>query len=257
LTDRKKNLDHILALLNQSAELSVQELADNLQVSTMTIRRYLDEMETTGQVKRSHGKARIVISNAKEHEPYILGRQIEKNAEVKQRIGQAAASLIKPDQMVFLDSGSTIPYLVKSIDPEMGISVLCYTFQTALEFYRRRNTKLILAGGYYDHDSDIFSSNRTIDLIKDLRADTAFISTGGVDRDLGLTTYFYLEADIKKAFIASAKEVILVTDSTKFGKVSITYFADPKDIDVIVTDAGITDEYRQLFDQLQIKVLIV
>ena len=255
--ERSKRKDHIVALLGQTSEMSVNEIADILKVSTMTIRRYLHELEEEGLVRRLHGKALLLNMMSRPVDPYVLGKQIEKNAELKSKIGAAAASLVRPDEMIFLDSGSTTPFIAKSINAQMHLNVLCYTFQNALEFYNRPNTKLILSGGYYDRDSNIFYSNKSLEIIKDLRADTAFISTAGVDKDLGLTTYFYFEADIKKALIASAKRVVLVTDSTKFGKVSITYFTSIQNLDVVVTDEGIPDEYRNFFVEQGIELIIV
>lgn len=255
-TERQTRMDRILALLGQTEEMTVNEIADVLNVSTMTIRRYLNDMEEEGLLKRRHGKAVLMNSHDKQQDPYILDKQIEKNAEVKQRIGIAAASLAKPEQMVFFDSGSTTPYIAKHMDPDMHVSVLCYTFQNALEFYNRPNTKLILSGGFYDRDSNVFYSNKSLEIIRDLRADMAFISAGGVDKDLGLTTYFYFEAEIKKTLMSFARKVVLVTDSSKFGHNSITCFGDLRDVDIVVTDPGIPDEYRALLENMGIELIL-
>ena len=124
------------------------------------------------------------------------------------------------------------------------------------EFYPRQNTNLILLGGFFHRDSNIFHSVECQALIEKTRADRAFISTGGLDSELGLTTYFYYEAEIKRAIIRAARQIILVADSTKFGKISLTHFAGLDQLDTIVTDGGISEEYRETIQELGIKLII-
>jgi DeoR/GlpR family transcriptional regulator of sugar metabolism len=189
-------------------------------------------------------------------DPYILGEQTTINAAEKNLIGITAAGLVQPHETIFLDSGSTTPFIAKHIGAELPMTVLCYTFTNALEFYPRQNTNLILLGGYFHRDSNIFHSVENRALISNTRADRAFISTGGLDADLGLTTYFYYEADIKREMIRSARQIVLVTDSTKFGKISITHFAGLDEIDAIITDEGIPVEYREILTVRGIELII-
>ena len=100
-TERQTRMDRILALLGQTEEMTVNEIADVLNVSTMTVRRYLNDMEEEGLLRRQHGKALLMNSRDKLQDPYILNKQIEKNADIKQRIGIAAEALVKPEQMGF------------------------------------------------------------------------------------------------------------------------------------------------------------
>ncbi len=187
---------------------------------------------------------------------YLLGEQTEKNVRQKSLIGLKAASLIRPHEIIFLDSGSTTPFIAKYLDRDVPITVLCYTYKNASEFHNRKNTNLILSGGYFHGDSSIFHSKEGCELIKNIRADKAFISTGGIDEELGLTTYFYYEVDIKKAMIESAKQIILVADSSKFGKVNITYCASLKDVHTVLTDSGITENYKNIISDLGIELII-
>jgi DeoR family deoxyribose operon repressor len=134
--------------------------------------------------------------------------------------------------------------------------VLCYTFTNALEFYPRENTNLILLGGFLHRDSNIIHSVENLELIRNTRADKAFISTGGLDPKMGLTTYFDYEAAIKREMINSARQIILVTDSSKFGEINVVHFADLDKIDMIITDQGISEEYRRLFMDREIELII-
>ena len=117
--------------------------------------------------------------------------------------------------------------------------------------------KLILSGGILEHDSNIFYSEESANFISRFRADKVFLSAGGVHLDMGITTYFYYEIAIKKAMIKSAKNRILVTDSSKFNKISTIFFANIEEIDTIITDDGISDEYREIIELKGIKIYIV
>ncbi|MEA3326601.1 MAG: DeoR/GlpR family DNA-binding transcription regulator [Chloroflexota bacterium] len=244
--ERKKRLRNIVYLFKQEEELSVKEISGMLHVSDMTIRRDLDALEQQGVVRRNHGGAVLLGQNTSVRDPYILGEQTAKNAREKNLIGIKAASLVQPHETIFLDSGSTTPFIAKNLNSDLPITVICYTFTNALEFYPRKNANLILLGGYFHRDSNVFHSPENHALIRNTRADKAFISTGGLDPELGLTTYFNYEAAIKREMIRSAKHIILVADSTKFGSISVTHFAELSDIDTIITDDGLTKEYRNI-----------
>lgn len=254
--ERKKRLKYLENLLNQKVELSVKEIAEQLQVSDMTVRRDLDELEEQGVIRRTHGGAIHLDPSSHVKEPYIPGEQTTKNAREKSLIGLRAASLIQPHETIFLDSGTTTPYIAKHLDSQLPITVLCYTITNLLELYPRDHVNLILLGGYFHRDSNIFHSIENQALIGNTRADKAFISTGGFDPQLGLTTYFYNEADIKREMIRSARQIILVTDSTKFGQISVTHFADLSEIDTIITDNGVSDEYRETLAERGIELII-
>jgi len=243
-------------LLNQKSELSVKEIAEMLHVSDMTVRRDLNELERQGIIRRTHGGATLLDPSSSVRDPYILGEQTAKYVREKSMIGIKAASLVRPDETILLDSGSTTPFVARHIDKDLPLTVLCYTFTNALEFYPRKNANLILLGGFFHRDSNIFHSVENRALISNIRADKAFISTGGLDPDLGLTTYFYYEADIKREMIRSARQIILVTDSTKFGKISVAHFAGLDEVDTVITDEGISDEYREILADRGIELLI-
>lgn len=254
--ERKKRIQNIEKLLNQEVELSVKEIAEMLHVSDMTVRRDFDALEEQGKIRRTHGGAVLLDPTTHTGDTYILGEHTTKNVREKNLIGIKAASLVQPHETIYLDSGTTTPFVAKHLSPELPITVLCYTITNALEFYPRKNANLILLGGIFHRDSHIFHSDENLALITKTRADKAFISTGGLDPELGLTTYFYYEAEIKREMIRSARQIILVTDSTKLGKISVTHFAGLDEIDMIITDNGISEEYRQIIKDLEIELII-
>lgn len=254
--ERKKRISAITHLLQQKNEISVKEISEMMHVSEMTIRRDLDTLEEQGVVNRTHGGAVLLDPNTSIRYPYILGEQITKNTREKNLIGIKAASLVRPHETIFLDSGTTTPFVAKNLNPDLPITALCYTFTNAMELYPRTNTNLILLGGLFHRDSNIFHSVENYGLIRNTRADKAFISTGGFDPEMGLTTFFDYEAAIKREMIRSARHIILVADSTKFGKISVAHFAELDDVDTIITDDGISKEYREILVDRGIELII-
>jgi len=259
MTYEKQNnrIKNILRLLQQKEKATIAEIAAILNVSDMTVRRDLKEMEKEGFIKRTHGGAVLSSGTITIEDPYIISKETTRNIRQKSRIGEKAASLIYPNETVFFDSGSTTFFVAKFVDKKMPFTAVCYTFKNAIEFYKWKDINLILLGGFFHRDSNVFQSINGTYQISSIRADKAFISSAGVDETLGLTTYFYFEADIKKAMIASAKQRILVVDSSKFGKVSITFFANLDDINIIITDEGISEEYKKIIKSKDIELYIV
>jgi DeoR family transcriptional regulator, deoxyribose operon repressor len=254
--ERKKRIGSIIHLIQQKKEISVKEIAEVMHVSEMTIRRDLDALEQQGVVNRTHGGAVLLVPTTSVSFPYILREQFTKNTREKTLIGIKAASMVQPHETIFLDSGTTTPFIAKNMNPDLPVTVLCYTFTNALEFYQRNNANLILLGGLLHRDSNIFYSVDNYELIRKTRADKAFISTGGFDPQMGLTTFFDYEAVIKREMIRSAKHIILVADSTKFGNISVTHFAELDEIDTIITDDSLSEEYRKIIVNRGIKLII-
>ena len=254
--DKTLRWKNIMALISQKGEMSVKETAGILGVSEITIRRDLTEMKNERLVSRTHGGARLFDLGSMIGENYVVTEQSEKNAGQKSTIGLKAASLVKANETIFLDSGSTTPFIAKYIDKQLPITVLCYTLLNALEFSGRKNVNLILYGGFYHRDSTIFYNPEGLSFIRGIRADKAFISAAGIDEKLGLTTYFHFEVDMKKAMIQSAKQIILVVDSSKFGTTSVSFFAGLEQVHTVVTDPGISARDADMLRQRGIEVII-
>lgn len=254
--EKKKRLMNIVSLLHQKEEMTVKEIAGLLNVSDMTIRRDLTDLEKERQVIRTHGGAKIFDPSLGVDSAYFIGEQMEQRVLEKNAIGMAAARQIKAHETVIMDSGSTMPFIARYLDRNIPVTVVCNTFQTACELIQNRHVNLVLTGGYFHRDSNVFHSREGCDLIRSIRAEKAFISAAGIDEHLGLTTFFYFEAETKRAIIESSKQVILTVDSTKFGKVSTSFFTDLDRVNTIVTDSGISDQYRDIIDRRGIELIV-
>ena len=173
-------------------------------------------------------------------------------AEEKKRIGAKAASLVEPDDVVIIDSGSTTEHLARCLPQDARLTVICFALNIMLEVSSRGKCTVVFAGGTLRSDTLVFQSAEGIDLVRHHRANKAFVSAGGVSDTLGVTCADPAEAELKKAAMQSAQSRILLVDSSKLGRVTPAWFAALKDFDAIVTDSGISLEYVEIARSLGI-----
>ncbi len=257
MSKKSNRIKEILTFLHNQGEVSVKELAQYLLTSEMTIRRDLNFLEEEKIVRRIHGGAVLNSSYLINTDiRYLFGEEIEKSIEQKNLIGHASSLLIKNDETIGFDIGTTIPFIARNLNRDISITAVCTTFECAIELYNKKNINLLITGGFLHRESDVFRSEEGVQILKKTRMDKAFISAGGIDADLGLTCYHEFHIEIKKLLMESSKQVILIADSSKFGHVKPSYFANLSDIDTLITDKGIPDTYRKLTVDLGIELII-
>lgn len=257
MPSKEKKLQQIVEIVQRQGRSSVRSLSEQILTSEMTIRRYLNELEEKGALKRVHGGAVPVSTYViGEKKKYLIGNEITKNVESKSAIGFYAASLINDNETVGFDIGTTVPFIAKYLRNDISINAICVTFECALEIYHKKNTNMLLPGGYLDRDTDLFRSDEGITFLSKIRTDKVFLSTAGIDKNLGLTCYNDFHVTIKKLLMQSSNQIILVADSTKFGMVSPSFFGALDSIHTIITDDKIPLEYKMLFEDSGVEVII-
>ncbi len=257
MSKKKNRLKGIVNILHKRGEISVKDLSDQFLTSAMTIRRDLDDLEEEGIIRRIHGGAILLDSyTVNDKTQYLIGKEIERNVKQKSIIGLKAASLINPGETVSFDIGTTIPFIAKYLERDISITAACVSFECAIELYNKKGVNLILPGGYLHRASDVFNSDEGIELLKKIRTDKAFISAGGIDNNLGVTCYHDFHVVIKKIMMKSSKKIILVSDSSKFGQVKPSYFADLSEMDAIITDDNVPEDYREIIGEMGIELII-
>jgi DeoR family deoxyribose operon repressor len=253
-TERTGRLINILQERNGA---SIKELALELEVSEMTIRRDLEQLGLNNIVSLVHGAAIFKSAQGgKVLEDYYLLLEKTVNYQEKERIGQEAAKMIVPGDTIIIDIGTTAEFLAKHIPPEYPITVLCFTMNTLLEVNKKKVETLIMGGGYYHANLQFFESAETISLIQRTRATKLFLSAAGVSRELGLTCVKQYEVPVKQACIASSMEKILLADSQKFDHVRPAYFASLDSINTVITDSGIDPEWVRFLENKNIRVVV-
>lgn len=250
-------MNRIIDFLKTKNGASIKDLSNLFQVSDMTIRRDVDALSKQGLVSNLYGAVVIApdvdtATNSYDLDCATTSHQIEKN-----QIGQFAATLIKPNDVLMIDIGSTTEALAKHISSDIPLTVLCNTQNALKHLLIKPNLKLIFAGGFYHPDTQLFESNEGRELISNIRATKVFMSAAGIHESMGTTCVNSYEVDNKLAIMKSGFERILLVDSSKFSVIHSSYFADLDQFNVIVTDSGISPKWISLIKNLGITLHIV
>ncbi len=251
--------NYILNRLSTDGFANIKDLSKKLEVSEMTIRRDLRELSKENIVTLIPGGAVLKRNSPIDtsEEKYLIKTAKSLMLEEKIKICRKAASLIKPDDVIIIDAGSTTENLPKFIPENIPLTIICYTLNILFNVYENKNWKLVFSGGYFHKDVLMFESPEGIETIRRIRANTSFVAAGGISEKLELTTPTSYEKETKKAIIKSSYKKILMVDSSKFGKIKISHFADLTDFDIVITDSGISKEWKEIIKNSGVKLYIV
>jgi DeoR family deoxyribose operon repressor len=255
MSNRRERLAAIVEILQNQNAATLAELAGELSVSEMTIRRDLNLLAQDNIVKVLHSGA-VLNPGSVGSSRYSLTEAGALRRELKTAIGMRAASLLEEGDIIIIDGGSTTEYLAQSIPETLQLTVLCWALNILVEVHRRETCSLMFAGGSLHENSLVFESPEGIELVNRYRANKAFLSASGVSEKLGVTCTNAYEVEMKKAAIRSSLERILLVDSSKFGTIQPAYFADLSEITAVVTDSGIPTEYVEHIRSLGIALHI-
>ncbi len=246
-TNRKnKRQQDLLTIIEAQGMLSVRAIAAMLNVSEMTVRRDLEKLrgdrgEPTGEQTGQ----------------YSLLEAIEHSNQQKEEIGKYAASLVEPNDVIIIDTGSTTVRILPYLPENMNLTVLCYNANILMELRHKPGIQLLFCGGNYHLNTEMFESEEGIEFIRRIRANKAFLSAAGIHSKLGVTCANTYEVATKRAVIASSSQRILVADSSKFGRLRPAYFCDLDDIDMIVTDHSLREDWRDELKRRKISLYAV
>ncbi len=249
-------MNQIIDILKEKQTTSAKELASYFDVSEMTIRRDLDVLASNNIITTSYGSVFFNEDNnsATLTDNYEVMDEMDKLNDEKHRIGLFAASLIEPNDVIIIDTGSTTEQLACSMPGDIPMTVMCYNLNILTEIRKLKNIQLIFAGGYYHDNTQMFESAEGVQLIRRTRANKVFVSAAGVHERLGVTCVHHYEVPTKNAIIDSSVTKILLADSSKFGAIRTAYFAQLNDFDIIITDTKLPQTWVDYINNLGIKL---
>jgi DeoR family deoxyribose operon repressor len=259
MSKKLERAGRLVSILQDRHGASIRELAQDLEVSEMTIRRDLARLRLDNVVSLVHGAAIFKSPSGgepREGDYHLSLEQTVKNQE-KERIGREAARMVEPGDTIIIDIGTTTELMAKYIPPVYPVTILCFTMNALLELHKKKVENLIMGGGYYHPNTQLFESEETIALIQRTRAAKYFLSAAGVSRELGLTCANQYEVHIKQSCIASSSKKILLADSGKFDQIRPAYFASLDAVDTVITDQGINPDWVHLMQDMSIRVIVV
>ena len=227
----------IRGFLANRGEVGIAELAAEFDVSEMTIRRDLEELEDQGVARRVRGGAIATVSRS--YEPPLAARTTEAH-EAKQRIAGAAAEYIEYGETAILDVGSTTFALAQRLRGRGGFTIVTPSVQAATELAGDPNTRVILTGGIVRPGELSLIGDLAEGTFAQLNCDVLFLGVGGIDAEKGLTEYNLDDTRVKRAAIKAASRKVALADQTKLGRICLASIASLSEIDVLITDAAPT-----------------
>lgn len=246
----------IAAQVRDRGRVSVAELADHFAVTGETVRRDLAALARQGVLQRVHGGAvrPDVITVADEPD---LGEREQAQLPEKSTIGAAAQRFLPADGgSVLFDAGTTTLRAAQALSPDRRLSVISHAIPLVAHLATLPHCDVTLIGGRVRGKTQAAVGAATVDAFAQLRVSVAFIGTNGISTAHGLSTPDPDEAAAKRAMIAAANRVIVLADSSKCNREELVSFAELGDVDVLITDPGIDNDFaRQLRDR-EIEVVI-
>ncbi|MGO1320204.1 MAG: DeoR/GlpR family DNA-binding transcription regulator [Galactobacter sp.] len=246
-TERKHLIQEYL---DRDRRVVVADLAQDLGVTTETIRRDLAQLEARGQLQRVHGGA-VPIGQTSTEEPDLTQRLAEHGPE-KQRIGLAALKVLGPhfSGSLLLDAGTTVTALAQELEKAarsrrsnksgaqtQSVQIVTHAVGPAAALAVLPGINLTTLGGRVRGVTGAAVGPTTVDAIKRLRPDIAFVGTNAISAGFGLSTPDPEEAAVKRAIVRAARRVVLLADSSKFGVETLEQFATLEEVDLFITDA--------------------
>ncbi len=253
MTKEERHSEIMDNLLKQGS-IQVTELADNLQVSSVTIRKDLTNLEKEGKLYRSHGRA-ILIN------PFTNNRTVTEkeklNMDEKRLIGIEAAKLITPNDSIVLASGTTIHALARNIHPESRLTVVTASLQVAEALAPLDNVELIQLGGIVRHTSLSVVGKYAEMILSGFSFSKLYLGVDGIDLEFGISTTDMREAEINRTMMHTAQKTIVLADSTKFGRRGFAKISNIEDVDMIITDNRLPMPIRQQVEAMGIDIVTV
>jgi DeoR family fructose operon transcriptional repressor len=241
-------------LIGQQGRVSVAELAEDLAVTTETVRRDLSALERMGLIRRVHGGA-VPASALAVIESGISERDLA-NTLAKDAIAAAAVALLPPPgSMIVIDAGSTTARFAALLPRDHRLTVVTHAVPVAARLAGLPQIDLFLLPGRVRPTTHAAVGADTVAALSDIRADVAFVATNGLSTS-GLTTPDREEAATKRAIVAAGRRTVVLADSTKIGVESLLRFATLSEIDVLITDSGISDDDASALAAADVEVVI-
>ncbi|MET9862555.1 DeoR/GlpR family DNA-binding transcription regulator [Streptomyces smyrnaeus] len=234
----------ILRLAEEQGRVDVLSLAAEFDVTAETVRRDLKALDRAGLVRRVHGGA--IPAGRLDFEPDLASRESAATDE-KERIAQAALAELPPEGSVVLDAGSTTARLATVIPMDASLTVVTHALPTAARLADHAGIELHIVGGRVRHRTRAAVDAWALRTYGEIKADVLFLATNGFSVAGGLTTPDLAEAAVKRTIMAAARHVVLLADSTKAGQEYFARFGDLSQVDLLITDTGLSqDEVRAI-----------
>lgn len=249
MTDRQTK---ILEMVNRKRKVEVTRLSEVMGVSQVTIRKDLDVLESMNLLTREHGYA--VIRNMSD-----IGNRLAVCYDIKYKLANAAAELVDDGETVMIESGSSCALLAECLAKTKKDITIITNSAFIARFIRLVGggvSKIVLLGGEYQKEAEVMVGPLVKNCVKEFYVDKLFMGTDGFIPGVGFTCGDMMRAEAMKSMAESARQKIILTDSSKFEEHGVVLQSRLEDVDMIYTDANIPANIKALLERSNIKVEI-
>jgi DeoR/GlpR family transcriptional regulator of sugar metabolism len=242
----------------ENGKVFVADLVGQFQVTETSIRRDLTLLEEGGRLKRVHGGA-IPIPGSSRTDSFAEKKEL--HIKAKEQIGKVAAELIKPKDIILLDSGTTTLQVVRHVASALRnsnkITLVTNSQPIAQEVLTWPSPNLTILGGLYLPDYQATVGPQTLGQLQELTADKVFLGADGLTLGSGATTANILMAEVDRMMVEQSRQVILVTDSSKIGRVGFVPIKAVNSIHTLITDSNAPPDIIQSIRSMGVEVILV
>jgi DeoR family transcriptional regulator, aga operon transcriptional repressor len=244
----------ILELLRNDGRVLVRDLSKRFHTSLITIRKDLESLHHQGQLERTHGGALPIRTGALEDQS--LQEKERLHRPEKMRIAAAALRMIRSGQVIILDSGTTTTAIARGCRQLRKLTVITNATNIAATL-ADSSVEVILTGGTLRKNSFSLVGPLAEESLRNLSADLLFLAVDGFDVSYGLTTPNQLEARVNRVMSDSARRTIVVCDSSKFGRRSLSRIMPVSSVHETITNRGISRHDYKALREVDVEVTLV
>lgn len=244
----------ILDSLNKNGFIKIADMAKSLDVTTVTIRKDLKDLEEKKLLYRTHGSASPVNPHTSDVD---LELKEKMRINEKQRIAEAACKLIEKDDSIIIASGSTVHTFAKELQPVGHLTVVTASLNSSTLLNTKSDVEVIQLGGIVRKNSFSVVGDFASIILDTLTCSKLFMGVDGIDIENGITNSNIEEAILNRKMMKSSLRTIILSDSSKFGKKGFGKICSLDHVDVIITDSGIPDITAKEIEELGIELIIV
>ena len=254
MTQQRRN--RIAELVRDRGAVRVAELSEIFGTSEVTIRSDLAELEKSGDVVRDRGGAMAPARERQAGALLAVEQRAHLQTDAKRSIGQIAAGLVSPGDTILMDAGTTVVEMARHLAGIPSLTVVTNALNVAIEMSAATDAHIILLGGNLSRESSSLLGPLAEQTLSELVVQKLFLGTQAIDIDDGLTDTTLEIAQIKRAMIRAARQVILLADASKWSSSGFIKVAPVTAVDTIVTDEALDAASRNAVEALGIRVLV-
>ena len=244
----------IVEILESDGNVRNSDLCRIFNVSAVTIRNDLEKLENKGLLIRTRGGG---IKTHRVRVDYQISSELTNHLKDKQAIGKKAAELVKENDTIIIDSGTTALEMAKNLSTLKNLTIITNALNVASQFLNNTDISVIIPGGNLRQSTLSLIGPIAEKGIRSVYCDKVFLGVNGINSEYGISTTHLEDASLNRLMIESSKEVIVISDSSKFMKRSFSLISPINKIHTIITDSNIPPDEHGRLKSAGINVIIV